>query len=476
MIDLGQSPDVPFILYDFQRDWLKWVDWLRESRKNGLVEKARDMGASYLAIIYDVHAWLFEPGYKAGWGSYKQEKVDRRGDMDSMFEKARHLISKLPSWMIPDGFSVGGPYDNFMRLTNPATGATITGEVGDNVGRGGRNTRYTLDEFAFFQRPELTEKGVSQNAPCIVYQSTVNGMGNLFYKKRMSMDDKQIFVMDWRLHPLKDDAWYAEQKKKLDSITLAQEVDRDYSASVEGLLIPAVWVQSAVELEIEESGPVVAGLDVGETSDPSCYISRRGVVVNRIEQWSGINTTQTSFKARDLAIRDGIEKLKYDDIGIGAGVTGTLSTERDDADQGDEDREQVSRHLSGLSFELIGVPWGSADVKGEPFWDNADKKLKDRFLNQRIADWWHLRIRFEATYEHVNGIKEHPLDRLISIPRDHELIMQLSIPLMQYSSNGKMKLESKKDMKKRGVSSPNKADALAYCFSTYEMPTLIGAW
>ncbi len=54
--------------------------------------------------------------------------------------------------------------------------------------------------------------------------------------------------------------------------------------------------------------------------------------------------------------------------------------------------------------------------------------------------------------------------------------MELSLPLKQYSGTGKIKLESKKDMKKRGIKSPNKADALAYCFSTYEISANIGLW
>jgi len=479
-IETREDPNVPFILYDFQVEYLQFLQEALDGRAHTVTEKSRDMGASWLCIIFDLHHWLFTPGYKAGWGSYKEDKIDRRGDMDSMFEKARHLLSSIPGWMLPKGFRVGGDHDNFMRLANPETGATITGEAGKNIGRGGRNSRYTLDEFAFFEQPEAVDKAVSQNTNCVSYVSTPNGRGNLFAQKRFAGNLK-VFSMHWTMHPDKDDAWYAEQRSKLDPVTLAQEVDIDYSASVEGIMIPAKWVRAAIDLvdtmpELED-GVKTAGLDVGETTDPSCYISREGVAVMRIEQWQGVNTTQSAYRAKRYGEEDGIETLKYDPIGIGAGVTGTLQTHADDQEQLREgetetdDIEQIFGHI-----ELVGVPWGSTDVRGDPFWDNEEKRLKERFLNQRAADWWHLRLRFQSTYEHVEGIREHDFNNMISIPNDAQLIAELSMPLIEEATSGKIKLESKKSMKKRGIKSPNKADALAYCFSTYHLPFILGVY
>ena len=479
-IETREDPNVPFILYDYQVEYLKFLDDAIDFREHTVTEKSRDMGASWLCIIFDIHKWLFVPGYKAGWGSYKEDKIDRRGDMDSMFEKARHLLGQLPSWMLPSGFVVGGEYDNFMRLVNPETNATITGEAGKNIGRGGRNTRYTLDEFAFFEQAEAVDKAVSQNTNCVSYVSTPNGRGNLFAQKRFEGKLK-VFSMHWKIHPDKDDAWYAEQKSKLDPITLAQEVDIDYSASVEGIMIPAAWVRAAIDLvdtmpELAV-GPKVAGLDVGETTDKSCYTMREGVSVQRIEQWGAANTTQSAFKAKHYGEEDGIEKLKYDSIGIGAGVTGSLTTSSEDADQIEErDHDPDTEELESAVFELVGIHWGTTDVRGEPLWDNEEKSLKERFLNQRAADWWHLRLRFQSTYEHVEGIQEHDVEHMISIPNDAQLIAELSMPLIEWSSTGKVRLESKDKMRKRGIKSPNKADSLAYCFSTYELPFILGIY
>jgi len=79
--------------------------------------------------------------------------------------------------------------------------------------------------------------------------------------------------------------------------------------------------------------------------------------------------------------------------------------------------------------------------------------------------WWLLRRRFEKTYEHVEGIKQHDPDEMISIPNDVELKTELSMPIYFFSDNGKIQVESKDDMRARGVRSPNKADAVCMCFA-----------
>ena len=76
-----------------------------------------------------------------------------------------------------------------------------------------------------------------------------------------------------------------------------------------------------------------------------------------------------------------------------------------------------------------------------------------------------LRRRFEKTFEHVTGVREYPPDELISIPSHSELTAQLSMPLMIPVAGGKSGIESKQDMVKRGIKSPDYADALAYKYA-----------
>ena len=68
---------------------------------------------------------------------------------------------------------------------------------------------------------------------------------------------------------------------------------------------------------------------------------------------------------------------------------------------------------------------------------------------------------------HVNGIKTWPIDDLISIPNDPDLISQLSQPLRFINEAGKIQIESKKDLKKRGIKSPDDAESLILAYGYY---------
>ncbi len=88
--------------------------------------------------------------------------------------------------------------------------------------------------------------------------------------------------------------------------------------------------------------------------------------------------------------------------------------------------------------------------------------------------WWTLRLRFHRTWERHNGVKMHPAEACISIPLDaSELAAQLSMPRFDYTENGKVKVESKKSMRKRFKGkSPDQADAVVMLFAE---PATLGA-
>ena len=71
------------------------------SQSAGLVEKSRDMGATWTTVAFSVWLWLFRPGSAIGFGSRKELLVDRLGDMDSIFEKIRYTIKMLPGFLLP---------------------------------------------------------------------------------------------------------------------------------------------------------------------------------------------------------------------------------------------------------------------------------------------------------------------------------------------------------------------------------------
>lgn len=458
------EPLIPFKLFPRQVEFLTWLREREAAQEDGLAEKSRDVGFTWLCCAYALHGWLFRPGFAAGFGSRKLALVDLIGDPDTIFEKVRILYRNLPGWMLPAGFRETD-HDNHCRIINPANGATITGEGGDEIGRGGRKTIYFVDEAAFLEHAGKIEASLSQTTRCRIWVSTPNGPGNPFARKRFG-GKLPVFSFHWHADPRKNlwehrdgstgagagapaeavYPWYEAEKARIDDpVIVAQEIDIDYSASIEGICIPAKWVRAAVELELPASGPVTGGLDIAEEGrNKNVLIAGRGPVIpaGGVVSWSQLNTTQTAHKAADEAERLGVVSLNYDCDGVGAGVKGAWqSTERK------------------LAFTVNPIRGGG--TPSETRWPDG-KSSRERFLNLRAECWMLLRRRFERTYEFVTEGTPHAPEDLISIPNHPDLIAQLSLPLLQSTETGKIKLESKADMRKRGVASPDFADALAY--------------
>ena len=309
-----QPSAIPFDLFPRQEDFLRWLQEREQRQESGIVEKSRETGVSYLCCAYALHRWLFRPGCVVCFASSKLELVDRRGDPKSLFHKIRSILYSLPRWMLPDGFD-RAHHDNEAKLINPANESAVTGEGGDRIGMGGRATIYFVDEAAHLERPEIADMALSQTTRCRIDVSTPNGPGNPFAHKRFS-GNLPVFTLHWkddlrknRTETLPDGRtiypWYeAEKKRLIDPVIIASQLDIDYSASIEGIVIPAAWVRAAVGLDLSPGPRVVAGLDVGEEGpDPSALIARAGPVVLPPVSWGRCNTTETAWRARDEAVR-----------------------------------------------------------------------------------------------------------------------------------------------------------------------------
>jgi hypothetical protein len=180
----SNAPTVmPFVPFPRQVEMIAFLHTCVDGQQSGLIEKARDMGATWLACAFSVWLWLYRPGAAIGWGSRKEQLVDKIGDPDSIFEKMRIIIRHLPKLMLPTGFD---PRDDMpsMKIVNRATGATITGESGDNIGRGGRKLIYFKDESAHYERPEKIEAALADTTNVQIDISSVNGPGNVFHRRR----------------------------------------------------------------------------------------------------------------------------------------------------------------------------------------------------------------------------------------------------------------------------------------------------
>lgn len=75
---------MPFVLFERQIEFVQFLNSCVMEKECGLIEKSRDVGATWICCAYSVWLWLFVPGASIGWGSRKELLVDRIGDPDSI--------------------------------------------------------------------------------------------------------------------------------------------------------------------------------------------------------------------------------------------------------------------------------------------------------------------------------------------------------------------------------------------------------
>ena len=413
---------IPFILFKRQAECVAWIAERWRNREHGLIEKSRDMGISWVTVALAAHFWIFYDGMVAGFGSRTEDYVDKLDDPKSLFWKLRQFIELLPVEFKPAGYNVSA-HAPFMKVVNPETGAVVVGEAGKNIGRGARAGIYFVDEAAFLEQAASVDAALSQSTNCQIHLSTVNGPGNPFYQKRHG-GKWPVFVFDWRDDPRKDQAWYEDQKSKLEPEVVAQEIDRDYSASVTDSYIAGKIVTAAQArgpADVFPIGPLMVGIDVARFgNDKSVFTARQGKLCYPQVESAKADIVDTTGRALDWlrTLPEIPAQIAVDTIGIGAGVADMLR------------RNETYGHLV-------------VDVNSSLQLDDGENYNLRARMWREMRDW---------------------LKGAVSIPKTPELTTDLSA--LRYSYKGQLLLiESKADAKKRGIKSPDRADSLALTFA-----------
>lgn len=452
---------MPFILFPRQREWLQWVLDRWQSKEPGVTEKSRDVGISWLAVGLSSTICLFHSDVVIGFGSRKEEYVDKKGSPKALFHKARQFVG-----MLPEEFRGGWDADTHaphMRIIFPETNSAMTGEAGDNIGRGDRTSIYFVDESAHLERPHLVDASLSATTNCRIDMSSVCGLQNSFAEKRHG-GKIDVFIFDWREDPRKDDAWYAKMETELDPITRAQEIDRNYSASVAGVIIPSDWVQASIDahvkLGIKPTGIKKGALDVAdEGPDFNAFCGRHGILVEYLEKWSGKGDDifKTVEKAFFICDTNGYRQFDYDADGLGSGARGDARV----INERRKEKSAVEIAVDGFRGSGVIVDPDGEMVKG--------RKNEDFFENAKAQAWWSLRMRFQATYRAVVEKMEYKPDDIISISGSLAERMRLTSELSQptYGLNKAGKVVVNKSPE--GTKSPNLADSVMIAFAPRDM-------
>jgi phage terminase large subunit len=185
-------------------------------------------------------------------------------------------------------------------------------------------------------------------------------------------------------------------------------------------IIPFHLVDSAVNRDIvaDDTAPIIWGLDVARFgSDKTALAKRQGGIITEINSWQGLDLMQTTGRVK--AEYDGLpsnlrpREILVDVIGMGGGVVDRL-------------RE-------------LGLPVRGINVSETP-------SMGSNYTNLRAELWFRLRGWLEARHS--------------KLPKNEQLVAELTAIRYSFASNGKMKAESKDEMRKRGLKSPDLADAV----------------
>ena len=462
---------LPFELFPRQMELLNFLEDRYRKQEDGLIVKGRELGYSWLTILYATQKWLFFDGFMSTFTANLADNIDKIGEPKSLFEKARLLLKFLPSWMLPQGFKFG-THDSYMRIVNPVNGNVLGGAAGEEAGRGGRSTMFFLDEVAFIEQAERIDAATSANAKTRIFGSTVNGMGNLFARKRFGgqLRTDQIFIMHYKDDPRKDAEWVKKEKLRLEPHIFASEHELNFSASTEGICIPAKWIDAAKEIKhyikIVPSVDGITGGDVGGGKAKSTAVTRFGPIVKLPVAWSDPDTIDTAYKMLECADKAQCEKedgtsctskvLYFDCVAIGRGVMDVL--------------------MKNEQNDILVVPINTGDAATNTTWEDG-LTSKEKFANLKAELWFIARERFKNSYEFLLFLKkesggiEHEIEDCISLPDDDEgpeavqLASELSLPKWGRNERGKIVMERKTAMAKRGLPSPDHADALVLTFA-----------
>ncbi len=195
-------------------------------------------------------------------------------------------------------------------------------------------------------------------------------------------------------------------------------------------LIPITWVRRAQQknYEPEPDDEESLGVDVGGGGDASTGCYKKGQRYRIL--WENRNPDTMSLVGTVLSfVRHAIYNIRHvkvDVVGIGRGV--------------------VDR-LKEMGVGVVGVNVGEAASldPNKPPKDLEQARL--RFVNYRAECWWAVREEFENNRVDLDPLDEDTAAELADI-HYHRL------------SNGKIQIESKRDAVRRGVKSPNRADAI----------------
>ena len=389
----------------------------------------------------------------------------------NLFEIVKRFHDGLPAEIKP---SVGTSNAELLLFDRLDSGYIVSVASGEGTGRSATAQLLHCPEMAFWDDIPLQMASLMQTVPDldeteVIIESTANGYNDFFTLWRKAEAGEFEFMpvfLPWSLDAgysrsigtdfkvAHDEAGLVDayglsneqlawRRAKIAQLGSAEFFLQEYplnsaeafiSASFDSFIAPELVIKARREkIEEEPYGPLVIGVDpAGMGPDRTSIAWRKGRVILKVESRKGLDTMQTAGWVQKIIREEKPARVNIDVGGLGVGVYDRLY------ETASNRRIIQSVNFGGKPVE----PPMTRDEKGEPAGGPA---------NRRAEMWTNLKKALEGGR--------------FSLPDRDSLQADLVSCGYKFNSAGQLVLESKQDMRRGGLPSPDEADAVALCFA-----------
>ena len=438
----------------------------KQKRKTGrvrlIVLKARQLGISTYIAARFFHKTINNPGQRTIIIGH-----ERRAS-SNLFEIVKRFHANMSDDLRP---STGVSNAEELIFDRIDSGYLVSVASNDGAGRSATAQALHCSEAAFWPDLEMQFASLLQTVPDadgteIILESTAcgyNSFHQLWRKAEAGDSDFLPVFLPWSIDPnyrrsvAPDFAMDADEKalvelhgldaeqiawrrSKIGQLGSGQWFSQEYPLTASDAFISSTFdsfigadlVIKARREQVEAHGPLIIGVDpAGMCADRTAVAWRQGRCITKIESRRGLDTMEVCGWIQNIIRNDKPERVNIDVGGLGVGVYDRLVE-------------------LGHSRDLVqAVNFGGKPVE-PPALDETGKPAGGP-ANRRSEMWGNMKKVLEAGR--------------FSLPDSDSLQADLVSCGYKFTSDGKLLLESKQDMRKRGVPSPDEGDAVALCFS-----------
>ena len=404
----------PWVPYPFQVETIRWIEDVMSrandplGRGDGVIEKSRDMGATWIFCLYVAHQWLFADDFVAGLISHKEDLVDSN-DPKSMFFRIEALLGmnarvperavapgtifdglrvRTPAYLMPAGYEPK-LHNLKLNLIHPTKSNFIVGEsTTAKSGIGSRTTMSVIDEAAKIADLLTIWSGMGpvtshRFALSSAERDFGDGMYTLVERARQAsiQPDRpgpSFLSLPWDKHPLRvGNNWYESARNRYEGSErgFRQEYEIDWYAGMGDAVYPAARTILPVDAPYEYAkGEVWGTIDPGLRDPTAVAFLQYRLGENRYRMVEGLmlKTPSAEYLApilmgfpRNHPVRD-----LYPDEAMQEVMDFTWQLRRD-----------------GVEVKWVGDPYGdnAGGAERESFYMALFRRSQE--LNEQYATW-----------------------------------------------------------------------------------------